>query len=431
MVALQILSKVIQSGDISLIEKNYLTSDYFVGYEDEYEFISNHYNTYGNVPDKATFLSHYPECELVEVQESDKYLLDTIKEEYLYYKSVPIIQKAADIMKSDAIAANDYMIQAFNELNVGRGDVGVDIISQSQDRFDRYKDRVNHKDQWSFSTGFQELDDIINGLDREEEFVVITARINQGKSWILEKITSHIWQIGFNVGYISPEMSASSVGYRFDTLYKNFSNKALMRGNSVAENEYQAYIDELKSNHNKFLVATPIDFNRSITVSKLKAFVKNNGLDMLAIDGIKYLTDERAKRNDNLTIALTNISEDLMSLSMELHIPIVVVVQSNRGGVKSDEDAGTPDLENIRDSDGIAANASKVLAIRQLKNGVLEIGIKKQRFGAVGGKLNYNWDIDIGDFTYCPSYDDATSPDKQEKSIKKMKKKYETKEDVF
>ena len=60
-----------------------------------------------------------------------------------------------------------------------------------------------------------------------------------------------------------------------------------------------------------------------------------------------------------------------MNLSIELKIPILVVVQANRGGVVTD-DEGTPEVEHIRDSDGIAHNASKILAMR-LKDRVLTI----------------------------------------------------------
>ena len=95
MVALQILSKILATGDNSIIEDNLLSEDYFVGYEGEYNFIQNHIKQYGNVPDKITFLHSFPDIELVEVTESDKYLVDTAREEYLYYKSIPVIQKAA------------------------------------------------------------------------------------------------------------------------------------------------------------------------------------------------------------------------------------------------------------------------------------------------------------------------------------------------
>ena len=128
----------------------------------------------------------------------------------------------------------------------------------------------------------------------------------------------------YNVGYISPEMSEESVGYRFDSLNKHFSNFALYTGKDV-EN-YEEYIDDLKTNaKNKFIVATPLDFNRKITVSKLRKFCLQHKLDVLCIDGITYLSDERYHKGDNKTTSLTNISEDLMSLSCELKIPIIAI----------------------------------------------------------------------------------------------------------
>lgn len=400
MVELQIISKVIESGDYSFLEDNFITEEYFAGsgYEEEFEFIKEHYEKYKNVPDKATFLSKFQDIELVQVTESDQYLLETIREQWLFTQSKPVVQEIGRLLKTDANAAVNYMINAVKTLQPTYQITGVDLISQAQQRLDAYIDRKEHQDNWYITTGFQELDDITHGLQRGEELMVIFARTNQGKSWILEKIVTHMWQIGYNVGYISPEMSADSVGYRFDTLFKNFSNKDLMWGGDNVSG-YEDYIHSLKDHKNRFVVSTPLDFDRKITVTKLKQFVQQNKLDALAVDGIKYMTDERYKRGDNTTTSLTNISEDLMSLSMELKIPIMVVVQANRTGAIDSDTDGTPELESIKDCDGISHNASKVLALRQ-KDGILEIGIKKQRFGAVGGKLKYEWDINTGIFSY-------------------------------
>lgn len=432
MIQLQLISKVLATQDYSLIDNYLLTEEYFVGYENEYNFLKEHFNKYGNVPDKATFLSKFPDIDLVEVTESDQYLIDTVREEFLYQKSVPVIQHAADLLKADSNAAAEYLLNAIKTLQPNYDLGGSDIIATADQRYERYMDRKVHQDSYFFTSGFEELDDLIHGIQREEELFVIFARTNQGKSWILEKMCTHVWQLGFNVGYVSPEMSAISVGYRFDTLYKNYSNKGLMWGtDTVDDRSYKIYTDDLKQHSNKFVVATPLEFDRKITVSKLRNWVKQFKLDMLAVDGITYLTDERFKRGDTKTTTLTNISEDLMELSIELKIPILVVVQANRSGAIDKEESGTPELESIRDSDGIAHNASKVLSIRQ-KDHILEMGIKKQRFGKVGGKLNYNWDIDVGQFEFVPSYDDAESEATTQAKVTEARSKFSgDKEDVF
>ena len=425
MVSLQILSKCLAKHDFALIEDNALTEDYFPGYESELRFIQDHVKTYGNVPDTATFLSNFPNVELVEVTESDEYLLDKISEEHLYAQSVPILQRAAELLKTDSNEAAEYMAMQIKQLEPNYHLGGTDIVAQAEQRFEQFQERKNNKENWFFESGFQELDDIIHGIQRNEELLVIVARTNQGKSWVLEKMCAHVWQTGFNVGYFSPEMTANSVGFRFDTLTNHYRNKGLLWGNNdIDEEDYRNYVTQLKERKNKFIVATPNDFGNQLTVSKLKNWIRQYKLDMVAIDGITYISDERGRRNDNKTTSLTNISEDLMALSVEMKVPVLVVVQANRSGVAQDDNDGTPELETIRDSDGIAHNASKVISIRQKKDNILEIGIKKQRSGSVGGKLNYQWDIDTGDFTWIPSYDDAKPKKEQEERTQSTKKQY-------
>lgn len=422
MVALQIISKILQTQDMSIIEDNQLTNDMFVEYIDEIDYITNHYKEYGNVPDKLSFLSKFQDFDIVDVQESDSYLVDTIREEYLYYKSVPVVQKIAELLKTDANAASEYMIQAMKDLQPNYRIGGVDIIKQAEDRYDSFIDRRDNQDNWFFTTGFPELDDVIHGINRQEELFVIFARTNQGKSWILEKICTHVWEIGFNVGYISPEMGNLSIGYRFDTLHKNFSNTDLMFGNKqFDDNAYKDYIDKLKTHDNKFMVATPAELDNKITVTKLKQFIETYKLDLIAIDGITYLSDERGKRNDTKTTSLTNISEDLKTLGMKLKVPVLVVVQSNRSGVLDKESDDLPELESIRDSDGISHNATTVISLKQGEDNVLMMQVKKARNCKVGTKVSYQWNPNVGEFISTTA---SISSDKP-------KKKIAEKEDVF
>lgn len=406
MVEMQVLSKVLNNKDISLITNNNLTEDYFLNYVDEYNFILNHYARYGNVPDLETFLDKFPDFQVVKVSENDEYLITTIREEAQYAKTVPIINKVADLLQTNAYDAVDYLRSVLPTLDISKDDIGTNIIKNATDRYNEYLERANGNNKL-LSTGFLELDEIVGGLNRGEEFVVIVARTGEGKTWVLLKMLEELWKNKLSVGLIEPEMSYNKIGYRFDTLNANISNTSLLRGNDNIN--YKPYIDRLNKNKTPFIVASPKDFDSNITVSKLKMFCETNNLDVLGVDGISYLRDERGKKSDNKTTSLTNISEDLMNLSISLGIPIICVVQSNRTGAGTEN---APELDSIRDSDGIAYNASMILAIKQKEPGI-EIVVRKNRNGMRDGKVLYAWDIDKGKFIYVPSNDDSVSNDEQ------------------
>ena len=223
-------------------------------------------------------------------------------------------------------------------------------------------------------------------------------------TWILTKMLHTAWKGNRNVGLLEPEMTANKIGLRFDTFNSKFSNSSLTYGKlDDAQNaEYDKYIEGLETCQNpfKFLVATPSDLGGNVTVSALKQFCLSNQLDVLAIDGISYLRDERGKSNDSLSTTYSNISADLMSLSVELGIPIYIVVQSNReGGVGS---GGRLSLENVRDSDAISYAASTILGFWKPPEAQdrLNMQILKNRFGPSGIALTYLWDIDNGEFSF-------------------------------
>lgn len=427
MVELQLLNRILTTKDCSILINNGITREYFRTYLAEYDFIHEHLQKYGNTPDIESFVAKFPEFPVLEVTETDKYLVDTIREEQLYIKAVPVIQNAAKLLKGNANEFSSYLQTELPNLMPNFATHFVDIM-HSKERFDTFKDKVANPDKWFIKTGFEELDEIVGGWQRGEEFVVLFARTGIGKSWMSVKFGQYASVVlEERVGYISPEMSPTKIGYRFDALNGHFSNKGLLRGDNfvIQENDYQQYLEELDKLKGCFYVSTPADFGNTITVSKLKAFVIENKLSMLFIDGITYLSDERYKKGDSKTNSLTNISEDLMQLSVKLSIPVFVVVQSNRGGV----DKETPELEDIRDSDGISHNATKVISLNQKDAGIV-MTIKKNRDGVMGDKLTYLWDIDKGEFEWLPASDDTASEETKTKRKEKIKEEYHEKGDI-
>lgn len=247
-------------------------------------------------------------------------------------------------------------------------------------------------------------------VDHPDHTYVTNQGIVTHNTWVLLQMLHEAWKSGRNVALIEPEMSPQRIGYRFDTLANRgkFSNTSLTFG-KVMDNEedYLEYIDDLKESKRKFLCVHPNYFGDRLTVSTLKAFCKQNKVEVLGVDGLSYMMDERGKLNDSTTTALTHIAADLMSLSIDLSIPVIAIVQSNReNGVAQ---GGRLGLDNIRDSDGIAFSASTVCGLYK-KREALHIQLLKSRFGPVGQTYAYDWDIDKGTFSFL-GYGDVEDED--------------------
>lgn len=238
--------------------------------------------------------------------------------------------------------------------------------------------------------------------DGDHRFLLEDGTVTHN-SWLALKFLAEAWKQGKRVGMYSGEMSDMQQGYRFDALFNHFSNTALRRGHEVKG--YAEYIENLKKLPNPFLVTTPKDFNGMATVSKLRMFVEKNNLDILGVDQLSLMLDERASRGEQERIKLGHISADLYLLSCELKIPIIALVQANREAAKKGnvDDNTAPQLEDIRESDDIAHNSSRVISMRQTKAGLL-LNVIKNRGGRNGDKLLYHWDIDTGYFHYASDF---------------------------
>lgn len=197
------------------------------------------------------------------------------------------------------------------------------------------------------------------------------------------------------MGFFSPEISANTLGYRFDSASAAFSNKALLRGEMIPN--YDKYIEELKSSDGHFYVVELKDFNNEATVDKLRYFCKSKHIQILFIDGFDYLTDTRAKKFHSREDRMGHIAQDLVSLSIELEIPVVGVIQANRKSTESEE-MGT---ENITGSDKIGASCTRLITLKST-GPAMEISVPKNRYGVDKVKVLYQWDADRSNFFYIP-----------------------------
>ena len=404
----QILNKILQTKDYSLISMNNLTEDHFFQYKAEFNFIKNHYDKFRVVPDRLTFLNTFSDFDVTDVNEPDAYLLEQLMKDYNTSYMATGFNRIKKLIESGLIdEAADYFSKMPEGLQQGATMTCTSLFEDTS-RYDRYLDRLQNKDNYYLSTGFKELDRMIGGIDLQNENMVIAARTGVGKSWTLIKMAVEAAKQGKIVGMYSGEMAVDKVGYRVDTLLGHIDNQAITRGNDYDPSvpmKYKNYLDNLKYNmKGDFKVLTPQDIAGPATVAALRTFIEKHKLDILFVDQFSLLEDTSRAKTTHEKVA--NISKEIKNLQVLTGIPIISVSQMNR----TKEEDGEQDTTQIGLSDRIGQDATCVLMLSrkltymdeaktQIKDDQLILNVVKSRDGGCG-KLIYKADFNSGTFIY-------------------------------
>lgn len=396
------LNYILQTGDTSLLMVNSIDDSFFSDYPEEYNFIRNHLSQYGQVPDKLTFANQFEDFDWIEVNENPNYLIDELYRDRNKRTLAKVFNGVRDRINSgDVEGAMALFTSSSQDLVASTHIDSVDII-RDQTRYDAYLERTQDFNKFYVKTGFKELDELIGGWDRLEEYATIVARPGVGKSWVLLRCAMSAAEQGLRAGLYSGEMSETKVGYRFDTLAGHISNSGIIHGNSELMNSYKAFLDSIESRFTGTLkVITPKMIKHAATVTDLEAFIEKEKLDILFIDQHSLMEDQR-KAKDPVTRA-ANISKDLKNLQVLRRIPIITVSQQNRNMV---DDDSVIDVSHIAQADRIGQDSTVVVFLEQ-KNHVLTMHLAKSRDNGAGVKLKYAIDLDKGIFQFIPNEDDA------------------------
>lgn len=414
----QTLNKIITQKDFSLVTLNNLTEDYFFNYKAEFNYIKNHYDTYRTIPDAHTFLNQFPDFDLFEVTEPDTYLIEQLVKDYNQSYLAQRFNGIKKMLENDDVnGAMQYFLGSVDNLRQGTSLTCTDIMEDTS-RYDRYIDMEVNKCKYFISTGFKELDQIITGIDRRNENMVIAARTGVGKSWLLLAMAAAASKQGLRVGIYSGEMSVDKVAYRLDTLFGHIDNKGITRGDGLIKNQYKEYLRGLKSGkYGPVKVITPNDIAGPATVDALQMFIEKERLDILFIDQYSLLEDTSKSKVMHERVA--NISKAVKNLQVMKQIPIISVAQMNR---TKNEDK-SQDSTQIGLSDRIPQDATVLLMLDKYvemeeingekvpkdKSGAfnVKINIVKSRDGGDNRILEYHWDFNTGHYTYIPHEGDG------------------------
>ena len=184
-------------------------------------------------------------------------------------------------------------------------------------------------------TGFEQLDNILNGGFDKTDLIILGARPAMGKTALALNITQNISQnINKAVVIFSLEMSKEKVIQRLI-----LQNKAEKNLNKILT--LPIYIDDTADN----------TIDKIITkCNKLKLLENNLGL--IVIDFLELLTQ---------TPQIKNITNKLKHLALELNTPILCLSQLPRTIDESNNKR--PELKDLQNNETILADADTILLL--------------------------------------------------------------------
>ena len=399
-IEIQVISKILTSDDSELVnELCGYDSSYYTVCNAQIEFILNHLNQYGNVPDVFTFLAEFPQFNLVDVvREPREFLITELRKNKQLILLRETFNKLKDLGSGDVMTAWEYLHQQCDASDQLVGNAPMDIVSQAPERAEQVKDWAKQK---RIPTGFPELDKLTyGGWSTVEELVAIVAGTNSGKSWCCAKMMEAAHRAGFPVALYSPEMQASYFATRFDTWRGHFKNSELFQGKYT--DDYNTYINTLKSDPVPAFIIEDKDMSEGVSPRHLATFIKKNNIKLLIIDGISYMSDDRRASSDYERLA--HIAKDLFQISKKYGCAIVIAVQANRETKDAKDEKGVPfpSIYNVAGSFAIVQIATQAFALRQIfDKHVFELKLEKTRMAKNDKNiLSYSWDVNTGNMQY-------------------------------
>ena len=238
------------------------------------------------------------------------------------------------------------------------------------------------------STGMQDLDKKINGLNKSD-LLLVAARPAMGKSAFALNLALNVAKkYNQTVAIFNLEMSREQLAMRLLAI-ESFVDGQKMATGKLTEEEWTKLCMASSS-----LSQTDIriDDNPSITVAEMNAKCRRlENLGMVVIDYLQLMNGSGyGKGGDSRVNVVSEISRSLKIMAKELNVPVICLSQLSRGPESRTDKR--PMLSDLRESGAIEQDADEVLFLYRDEyynensedKGVAECIVSKNRHGEVG-----------------------------------------------
>ena len=248
-------------------------------------------------------------------------VVDNLKEAWRYIESTDLkfvqeqtlefcrnqVMKTAIMNSVDLIEVGQYdQIKKLvdNAMKAGQDrDLGHDYI-------DGMEERLNESARKTVKTGWDPIDDVMDGGLGSGELGVVVAPAGIGKSWCLQTLGSAAVKAGLNVVHYTLELNENYVGLRYDTVFSGITTSNI----KFYQDDVKKKIDQLTGTLLIKYFPTKSASVQTLTSHLSQIELQGNKPDLVLVDYADILKGIGTEKRH----VLENIYEDLRGLAGEM-----------------------------------------------------------------------------------------------------------------
>ena len=209
------------------------------------------------------------------------------------------------------------------------------------------------------STGFDELDDLIGGL-QAPDLVILAGRPGMGKTALATSIARMVAHTEIPVGFFSLEMSSEQLGIRMLAERAGVPSNDILRGKFT-----QADFERMREAATTLRDPLHIDESGGLSIAQLvtraRRLHRQRGIRLVVVDYLQLLRGTTRRSAEARVQEITEITAGLKALAKELNVPVLALSQLSRAVENRDDKR--PHLSDLRDSGTIEQDADIVMFV--------------------------------------------------------------------
>ena len=235
------------------------------------------------------------------------------------------------------------------------------------DAYERSSKLSKTSDLTGVATGFWDLNDLTNGLQRGE-LILLAARPSMGKTALALNIAQNAANTGKVVAIFSLEMSKLQIGIRLLSLVSHVEATTIATGKDYGERDkeyllgaiediekHPVYVDDTSGLTVANMRMKLLRFKKELVPDDDGKKCKERGLDLVVVDYLQLMRGN----GENRVQEISGISRGLKALAKEFDVPVLALSQLSRNVEMRAEKK--PQLSDLRDSGSLEQDADIVM----------------------------------------------------------------------